>query len=123
MTKKTALLSYSAIILTIFALAYLGKIPTKLHSIPFYDSAGHFILYGLWGYFLGNYFNKPFISFRQYSIPAGIAAAVVIAVVEEFLQRLSPIRSFDYSDLAFGLTGIATACAILNYISITKAQN
>jgi hypothetical protein len=114
MTKKQVLLSYSAFIGLIILLAYLGLIPTKLHDIPYYDSAGHFILYGLWGYFFGNAYQKPMIAIGRLIVQNGIAMAIIIAIIEESLQQLSPMRTFSLADLGFGLLGITTACAILN---------
>lgn len=113
MTRKTALLIYSAFIATVFVLAYFGLIPTKLHDIPYYDSAGHFILYGLWGWFFGRAFAKPLMQLGSFQIPSGIAVVIAIAVVEESLQQLSPLRTFSLTDLGFGLLGILTACIVL----------
>lgn len=115
MTKKQRLLAYSVFIFVIFLLAYLGLIPTELNAIPYYDSAGHFVLYGLWGYFFGSAYEKPIVSVRKFHIQKGIAIAASIAIVEEALQNLSPLRTFSLFDLAYGLLGIALACAVLNF--------
>src|SRR6478672_5914220 len=114
MTKKMQLLAYSALMGLIILSAYFGWIPTKLHDIPFYDSAGHFVLYGLWGYFFGNAFPKPLVRVGNFELQTGIVMMTCIAIIEECLQRLSPMRSFSLSDLGFGLLGIAAACILLN---------
>ena len=114
MTKKMQLLTYSTLKGIIIVSAYFGLIPTRLHDIPFYDSAGHFVLYGFWGYFFGNAFDRPIASVANFQIPSGIIVTVIIAAIEEFLQQLSPMRSFSVADLGFGLLGIALACVILN---------
>lgn len=97
----------------IVILAYAGLIPTKLHEIPYYDSIGHFLLYGLWGYFFGKVYSKS-VTGTKYHVTQGTIIVAAIAIVEETLQQLSPMRSFSLYDLGFGLLGIATSAVILN---------
>jgi len=58
---------YTLLILTIFALAYLKYIPTELNTIPDYDSIGHFVLYGIWGYLfaLRHFAHHPYCYYRR----------------------------------------------------------
>jgi VanZ family protein len=114
MTKKIQLVAYSILMGVIIFSAYFGWIPTKLHDIPFYDSVGHFVLYGFWGYFFGNAFSRSFIAVRSFSLQNGIVVAALIAITEELLQQLSPMRTFSLYDLGFGLLGISLSCAVLN---------
>ncbi|CAM3293999.1 hypothetical protein FLLO111716_01600 [Flavobacterium longum] len=114
MTHKIQLVLYSAAMVLIGFLAYAGLIPTKLHDIPYYDSIGHFILYGWWGYLLGKVFHKS-VSGTTFRLPHGIILATAIAIVEETLQQLSPMRSFSLYDLGFDLLGIATSAVVLNH--------
>ena len=114
MTNKTQLILYSVLMALIVLLAYMGLIPTKLHQIHYYDSFGHFILYGLWGYFFGKVFQKPVATVKKCSLPQGIIFAMVIAIIEECMQRFAPMRSFSLYDLVFGLLGIVAATVILN---------
>ena len=111
---KWQLLNYSILMGTIILSAYLGWIPTQLHEIPFYDRAGHFVLYGLWGYFFGNAFQTPLFSNGKFDLQAGIIFMMALAVIEESLQQFSPMRTFSLADLAFGLSGILLACVFLN---------
>jgi len=113
-TVKWTLFAYTLFIATIFILAYIGLIPTRLHAIPFYDSAGHFILYGCWGFCLGWTFSKTLIRISVFKIYIGIMIAMAIATIEEFLQQLSPLRTFSLLDLFWGILGIVVACIILN---------
>jgi VanZ family protein len=122
MNKYFRLLVYSLVMAIIIFSAYVGAIPTRLHEIPFYDSAGHFVLYGFWGYFFGNAFSTPLLSIGNFRLQTGIAIAAPIAVTEEFLQQLSPMRTFSLYDLAFGLAGIALSCAILNFTRRQSAK-
>ena len=114
MNNKTQLVLYSFAMSLIVVLAYVGLIPTQLHQIPYYDSIGHFVLYGLWGYFLGKVFNKPIPIGRKFHLPQGIIVATAFAVIEESLQQFSPMRSFSLYDLGFGLLGIAASAVVLN---------
>lgn len=116
MTKKKQLAAYSTLMGIIMVLAYLGLIPTKLHDIPYYDFAGHFILYGFWGYFFGMAYSKHVLLIGKFNLQAGILIVLLIAVLEEFLQRLSPMRSFSLTDLSFGVSGIVLACIFLNTV-------
>ena len=121
MTKKLQLLAYTLLMAVIIFAAYKGLIPTKLHDIPFYDSAGHFVLYGLWGYFFGNAFSSPIFQRNNFNIQIGVIITVMIAIIEESIQLLFPVRSFSVYDLAFGLTGIGLSCIILNIESYRKS--
>ena len=80
MSNKTQLILYSSAMVLIVALAYKGLIPTKLHDIPNYDSLGHFVLYGLWGYFFGKVFHAAVLSGKRFYLPVGIVIAVIIVV-------------------------------------------
>lgn len=113
MSHKNQLVLYSATMALIVILAYARLIPAKLQDIPHYDSIGHFILYGLWGYLFGKVFHKSVLS-TNFRLPQGIIVATAIAIVEETLQQLSPIRNFSLYDLGFGLLGILMSCLILD---------
>lgn len=105
--KLILFVSYTIFILAIFTLAYMGLIPLEISKIPFYDSIGHFVLYGLWAYFAGMAFSKKI--FIGVSVPKGILIVLLIAILEESLQSLSSIRTFSLSDMYWGFIGIAVA--------------
>ena len=48
--SKIAALIYGALIIIILLLAYTGNLPPILNKIPYYDTFGHLILYGLASY-------------------------------------------------------------------------
>ena len=120
MTKKLQLLAFTFLMVVIIFSAYAGLIPTTLHNIPFYDSAGHFVLYGLWGYFFGNAFSKPVIATKNFHVQIGVVITAIIAIIEEFIQQLFPVRSFSFYDLGFGLLGITVGCIALNIRSRSR---
>jgi len=120
MTNKTALLVYSLAILAIFVMAYLSMLPLHLITVRWFDSLGHFVLYGLWGYFFGKAYPRLVIDKAVFTVSVGIAICTAIAILEECLQYLSPYRSFTLSDMALSLLGILTAAGYLNYIRNKK---
>lgn len=115
MKAKTNLLLYSALVVAITTLAYLRLIPTKLNSIPYFDSAGHFVLFGFWGWFFAKAYPKNAFRITDFRIFSGTLIAIFIALTEELLQSLSSVRSCDPYDFIFGSLGILTACIVLNY--------
>jgi hypothetical protein len=105
---------YTAFILTVFLLAYLRFIPTQLNAVPYYDSIGHFVLYGTWGYFFARVFNRIVLRFDWIRVQFGILIIIPIATLEESLQSLSPVRTFSLFDLGWGCLGIMIACLIIS---------
>lgn len=112
MKWKMYLIVYSILLLSIFAGAYLKLIPTGIKIIPFYDSLGHFVLYGIWGYLLAKVFNRQ-LMISSVGIPIGIGVALSTSIIEEVLQSLSSIRTFSLSDLGWGLMGIVISWLIV----------
>lgn|SRR5574343_1407732 len=108
---KTYLAIYTTLILTIFALAYLGLIPAEIKYFPYYDSIGHFVLYGMWGYLAGRAFSKNISA--DIGIPTGLVVISIIAILEEFTQSFSAIRTFSFLDLTWGFLGILTATFLI----------
>lgn len=98
---------YAAFLVTVIILAYLRLIPTQIGYIPFYDTIGHFVLYGLTGYLAHRALNRETWRLLQWRIPAGPVVIAGLAVLEENLQRLSAVRTFDLIDLAANISGIA----------------
>ena len=97
---------YFGILMTISASAYLKILPVKSSTIPFYDTIGHFLLVGLAAFFGHLALNKRRINCLNFSLPLAPSLVVIFSIVDELLQRLSPNRSFDLTDLAANLVGI-----------------
>lgn len=112
MKWKIILFAYTFLLLIIFLLAYLGLIPTEIKFIPFYDSIGHFLLYGTWGYLFGRVFTEM-LEIGLLKISMGVFAVYLIAILEECLQPLSSLRTFSLFDLGWGILGIFFAYIIL----------
>jgi polysaccharide biosynthesis protein VpsQ len=102
MKWKPYLIVYTILLVSIFIGAYLQLIPTEIKAIPAYDSIGHFVLYGIWGYLFIKVFPRKVFG----SISLGALIIVAIAILEESLQSLSSVRTFSLLDLGWGLLGI-----------------
>lgn len=94
---------YAGIFLTILMLAYTGNLPSYLTGN---DKLGHLVLY-----FLATYLGHRVLKYRRvnllsFPIPLFPLLFGIFTVVEEFLQALSPNRSFDGMDLVASFAGI-----------------
>lgn len=103
-------------ILGVSVLAYLKYIPTEIKSVPYYDSVGHFILFGMLGFLAEMAFRglKKKIFWMQ--LPVGSTLVVAYALLDESLQYYSANRTFDLHDLACGLAGILFFYFVSRYV-------
>lgn len=95
-----------AFIVFVSALAYFKYIPTQVNSIPYYDSIGHFMLFGLLGFFAEMAFQGLKKKIFGITLPVGSILVASYAFIDESLQVFSPNRTFDLHDLVLGLFGI-----------------
>jgi glycopeptide antibiotics resistance protein len=51
-------------------------------------------------------------------VPLGIALAFAIALIEESLQSLSPLRTFDAFDMLSNTAGLLIAWVLARYVII-----
>jgi hypothetical protein len=106
MQWHTSFWVFTVFIVTVFILAYLGLIPRKIKAIPFYDSIGHFTLYGLWALLLDQALGKRDAGVGKMCLPWAIIIMGGIATAEELLQALSGLRTVSIGDWSWGVTGI-----------------
>jgi len=99
---------FAIFVLAITWLAYNDLIPKQVKVIPYYDSIGHFVLFGIYAYLADLALKGKTVWF----IPVGPGLVILYAVIDEFLQKLSANRTFDLRDLFFGLLGISVAILI-----------
>jgi VanZ family protein len=97
---------YLGILMTIIISAYLKILPVKSSTIPFYDTVGHFILIGIAAFLCHLALKKRRISYLNLSLPLASILVIILTVIEECLQTLSPYRTFDLIDLASDFCGI-----------------
>ena len=97
---------YFAILATISLSAYMRILPVKSSTIPFYDTIGHFVLIGLAAFFGHLALNKRKIEVFKLAVPVAPVLTGICSIIDELLQRLSPYRTFDLTDLAADFVGI-----------------
>jgi VanZ family protein len=89
-------------------LAYNNLIPHQIKMIPYYDSIGHFVLFGSLAYFLDRALKGKKAKVFGLLLPMGSLIVACYAILDESLQLFSEARTFTLGDLSFGLMGIVT---------------
>jgi len=97
---------YFTLLITIFTMAYLRIIPVKIKVIPYYDTIGHFVLYGITAYLAHRALDRKTINFKSYIFPLAPVIISIFAIIEESLQSFSPYRTFSLLDIAANISGI-----------------
>ena len=97
---------YSFLIVSIMVIAYNGLIPDVLSRIPLYDKIGHFFLVGFSSYLLNIFLKRHQIKFKSFHILTAPLLVLGFFTIEEFIQQLSPVRSFDLMDLFCDFAGV-----------------
>lgn len=98
---------FLAILMGIFAAAYMRMVPVKLASVPFYDSIGHATLYGILAFFLNLALNGRHVQFphSRLRIPLALLLVIAFGALDELLQTMSPFRTADLHDFAADVLG------------------
>lgn len=112
--RALALLAFAALLAGIFALAYAGRVPGLIAALPHYDAYGHVILYGLLCYLAHRACQRLSLratGTRLPGLPLALMATLAVAVAEELLQDLSPVRTVSWRDVAADLAGMLMALA------------
>ncbi len=112
---------FFAFIILVSVLAYLQILPTQYKHIPYYDSIGHFMLFGILGYLVHIALNRKHVNFLGLSWPVAPALVICYAVVDETLQIFSSVRTFDLYDLGFGVLGIVSFY-VIDRLYMSKAK-
>lgn len=118
---RRGLVVHSVLIFSISLGAYAGVLPTQIKALPYYDTIMHFLLVGMFGFFLdGALAHRALV--RVAFVPRlGPALALGLAGSEEYLQRLSRNRSSSWSDFAANATGILVCSFIAKRITLAYA--
>ncbi len=110
---RSGFFAWAALVVAISAGAYTGLLPTSLPSFEGADKIGHFFLIGGLGFFLDGALRRRALTKRPFEIPLAPVAVLVVAGVEEYLQRLSPRRDSSFGDFAADVAGVIA----LTYLS------
>jgi VanZ family protein len=105
-----------AVIIIALHTAYLGIMPLQWLRWPFADKTMHALLIGGAGFWLNIWLNGRAWRAGALALPIGIAITFGIALIEEFLQLLSPKRTFDLLDLAFDVIGLCLAWMLSRWL-------
>jgi hypothetical protein len=94
------------LVVAISICAYAGVLPTAIAAVPHLDLLGHAILIGGLAFFLdGALEHRPLVRGRAFP-RLGPVVVLVVAGVEEYLQRLSPRRDSSWSDYLADVAGV-----------------
>jgi VanZ family protein len=118
---RLGLAAHTTLIAWISVGAYAGLLPTQIRAIPFYDTVLHFLLVGMFGFFLdGALAHRPIVAARFFP-RLGPGIALLLAATEETLQRLSPRRSSSLGDFAANTIGILVCAWLAKRLTMAKA--
>jgi hypothetical protein len=103
---RAGFVAHLALVVAISIGAYTGRLPTSLPAFPHADKLGHAVLIGGLAFFLDGALERRRL-FEAWAFPR-LAPVLVLLVagVEEYLQRLSPRRSSDLGDFAADVVGV-----------------
>lgn len=122
MTLLILSIVFFSVVLTI---AYTGNGPTCfafLKYIPGEDKTGHVVLLCALSLSISWALSLRGIHLRKVKFHAGILAVLAFITIEEFLQILSPNRTFDFLDLASNYVGILIAWLVLSLYERKHSQ-
>lgn len=110
------------VMFTATLLAYTKHIPIEIKQIPYYDSIGHFLLFGILSFVLYHALSGRCFVFRGHAFPISGFVVICYALIDEYLQLLSDTRSFDPSDLFFGILGVVVFTLLAIVFPKTRRQ-
>lgn len=102
-------------------MAYLGLLPLYLLAWPFADKVLHMILIGSLAFWLNLWIHDWQLQMGRLRLPVAIVLPLLLAAIEEMLQSLSPLRTFDLVDLASNLVGLLLFYALSRWVMVRIA--
>lgn len=102
-------------------MAYLGLLPLYLLTWPFADKVLHMILIGALAFWLNLWIPDWRLQMGRLWLPVAIVLPLALATLEEMLQSLSPLRTFDLVDLASDLVGLLLFYALSRWVMVRIA--
>ena len=95
-----------AVVVIVTQMAYLNFLPLYLLRWPYADKILHFLLLGAVAFWLNLWLKGQGLKVGLWTIPLAICLPLIIALIEEGFQALSPVRTADLTDLASDLLGL-----------------
>jgi len=95
-----------ALVVIVTQIAYLDILPLHLLRWPYSDKVLHGLLFGAITFWLTLWLPGRAIKLGRISLPIAIVLPFVIALMEEWYQAYSPIRTADLGDLVSDLVGM-----------------
>ncbi|WP_407899884.1 VanZ family protein [Scytonema sp. NUACC26] len=97
-------------------------IPTEIAQFPYYDTILHFFLIGMAAYLGHLALEKRQFQILNFFVPMAPLVVSCFTISEEFLQKLSPYRSFDLVDLAADFCGIILFTWLAEMTQVKKSS-
>ncbi|MUG96250.1 VanZ family protein [Scytonema sp. UIC 10036] len=113
---------YLGILLSICISAYIKIIPNEIAQFPYYDTIMHFLLIGMAAYLGDLALEKRKVKIWIFLVPMAPLLVSLFTVSEEFLQKLTPHRSFDLVDLAADFGGIVLFSWLAEMTQVKKSS-
>ena len=86
--------------------AYVGVLPTSLEGVPYGDKVGHAVLIGPLAFFLDGALELRSVVLGWKFPRVAPVVVLVVAGIEEYLQRFSARRSSNFGDFAADVVGV-----------------
>ncbi len=103
-------------------IAYMGMLPLEILRWPFADKILHALLIGGVAFWLNLLLRGRAIELGRLALPIAIVLPFAVALVEEFFQAASPVRTFDLIDVLFDLIGLIVAWWLSHRLLRQSAQ-
>lgn len=114
------LIAYIGFLSLVSISAYSYGLPRWLDIIPFYDTIGHFVLMGILGILTLLVLKRTIRIKLDISVALAPIVISLISIADEYLQKLSPHRTFSYLDMAANLIGIWAFYFIYRFYAKSK---
>jgi len=95
-----------ALVVIVTQIAYLDILPLHLLRWPYADKVLHGLLFGAITFWLTLWLPEQTLKVGRVALPIAIVLPFAIALMEEWYQAYSPIRTADLGDLVSDLVGM-----------------
>lgn len=107
-----------AIILLGTHMAYLDILPWRYMRWPMADKVLHMLVLGGISFWLNLWLNGRAVRVWKWHLPVAVILPFGLALIEECLQSLSPVRTFDLLDLTADLLGMTLMYVFSNLVLV-----